>query len=1010
MDSISYTEATSFTPIYRHGNSDILPARAQREAALAEQPWTATRCHRQLRPLLAHLTALRRERAAAELKRKNDDSRFLCSTKKRLPCDSDAADRKRLRYTYSQKGMGRRRKIQPSTPSTLDTPDRPTTTKEPAHVTAKQQSKRSFSPGEIVLATPMISRARKRHHAQGLQSSPLASMTEATPTAEEQPRGLSASKPKTAKSMPEFGYYRRTARLGGNAATKTPADEDWAILSKETPAENHALHEAIFRTVATILRATVDSTRETSSKPSSLLAMCLRKVPQFISMCEDAERQGPEEKEAGTSNVSMDIYNDLESMGRVGGGWKHLRTVVREHALNILKEACAEGLFHFAFVRLLARLCVDTRAYTEGEALMAVLFDMHAQSAIVGQRLFPQPTDVSSCLPDSVGACTSLNLVIKYSHESGRTSAALRIITSLLKSGQLPLSWLSTPALTTVWHRVARLLSSRGPTACDEARLADFVVSALSAFVTSRPEDDIQPPSLHASPRNNDSAPPLSSSSSYHAIVSILGTMCAISILQQETISEGSDLKYREPEVAKRLANIFYGCLSEAAIKPRGRKGRLAVADAACIFPRRFLLELALCVLDVGMDRDGDDRLQNFVQADDVVKGQLYDTTVAFATSVAENCGRGSKSAAWSAPDVRDYLRNICQHLSKRVSGVVKCESSEDLSRRLLADSAFLLASRSNDLRDLAFAESLGKSMSVHGEARVTPAPAPLRPMETPLAKTTGATTGATKLPGLFEGYRWEEGISEWVISTPISAGRSVDAMYVPISADSTRLGAFTPRDGEAGAVAGLKPDLLRTPMPYLTPSPSMRASLNIGAFGSIFDDPGEESEHAEEEYSDSDHSDAGDDAAPSPELPSRRVSAVVGRPSKTTRQSLPSSDFCPYSSDSDWAAGTRRQCAKRAKRASLPCPKQSMRPPPRPRPRQSLSILDLVSDDVMDDEFGGSPRTDKSVKSVKSITTARAPLLSLANTRRSSGAGRIGKGGAKTAMPAASSDDELGL
>ncbi|EPE10180.1 hypothetical protein F503_05275 [Ophiostoma piceae UAMH 11346] len=1000
MESISYTESPSLLPIYRNGNSDILPARAQREAAAAEQPWTATRCHRQLRPLLAHITALRRERAIAELKKKNDDSRYLPNPKKRLLGNNIPADRKRVRYTYSLKGTGRRRNGEPSTiPLALDTPDRPAKAERSKYVPAKQQAKRSFSPGEIVLATPMISRARKTQHTQCLPSSPLAYTAESTSAADAQSRETSSSKIKVDNPIPGHGYYRRLPRLGSNNAAKTPADEEWAILSKEMPIECQTLYESVFRTVGCILRATTD-TQGTTGKPNSLLSMCLRKVPLFISMCEDAERKESEEKQAGTSSVSLDIYNDLESMGRAGRGWNHLRTVVREHAFNILKESCAEGLFHFAFIRLLVRLCVSTKAYSQAEALMSVLFDVHKLAAPRGQHLFQQPTDVNSGIPDSAGAFSSLSLLIQYSHETGRASAPLRLITSLLESGHLPPAWLSTRAFTNVWHRVARLLSSRGTTACDEAVLLDFMVSALSSLLKSRPEDDIHSQTPQASPRNCESATPLSSSSSYHALVSILGTMCAISIIQREALLGGhSTGTVHEPAVAKRLANTIHCCLAEIDSNPRRQKG----------LPRRYLLELALCVLGFGACRDEDDagpiddtRFRRFGQVDDVVQGQLYDVTVAFATSVAENCGRGSKPSISSVPDVRDYLRNICLHFSKRLGGVVNCESAEDMSGHLLADSAFLLASRSSDLRDLAFAESLGKSMTQKASLNCLSAPRARctsmfavtpQTLETPLPR---AQTGPATLPGLFEGYRWEEGISEWVISTPISV--------------------------EAVAVASMKPDLLRTPRPYLTPSPSMRESSYIK---DMFEDDEDDNDGLSGESKDSynsDDSDAGDSGVnnhdtPSPELPSRRVS--VARPRRTAGQSLPSSDFCPYSSDPDLISKTRKRPGNvRPKRASLPARRKSQSV----RPRRSLGILDLVSDDLVDDDFEESFRACDS-----SSTIARTPLLSLAgNVRQSVGTGHLGQLGrlkhkgtsissssSSTAQMVAispSSDDELGL
>ncbi|CAK7203422.1 hypothetical protein SEUCBS139899_006156 [Sporothrix eucalyptigena] len=536
-------------PIYRHGNSDILLAWSQREAAAAEQPWTATRCHRQLRPLLTHLMALRREKARAALKKRNESLRQPLSPNKRLTADDDLASRKRV-----------------------------------------------------------------------------------------------APKPKAKNTSFKYrGYYQDSIRINTNNNAKpsnNPSmDADWAALFSAISPESRQMYEAIFRAVEALLRSTTNNL-EPARTPNSLLAMCLRKVPQYIAVCEEAEREEAEKEGVAklpSSSVSLEIYSDLESLGGGDrGGWKHLRTVVQQHGIDILKAACAEGLLHETFIRLLVRLCTHMKAYDEAEGLMTALFDSHISSLCKGQHLYEKPEGGSDPV-ESTGPTASLNMLLQYAEETGRTSSSLQKITELLSHGHLPSAWLSTPAF---------------------------------------------------------------------------GTACLV--------RPGSEV-----------------------------------------------------------DNGGhpSDMLKQLVEeATPFQKGQVYNATVVLVTSVAENCGRASESAVSGVPASRSYLLELCSQAANHIHSTLDYGSESSLTTRLQADAAFLLASRSNDLRDLAFAESLGKSsVQTNDQRPASSGPRTGHPL-------TSTTDGACLSPpsrmlgapvtALFEGYRWEEGISEWVISTPRPTSR----------------------------------------------------------------------------------------------------------------------------------------------------------------------------------------------------------------------------------------------
>ena len=796
-------------PIYRHGNSDILPAWSQREAAAAEQPWTATRCHRQLRPLLTHLMALRREKARAALKRtRESEIRHPLSPSKRSTAttDDDPAGRKRVRYTYSLKG--RRRRGRPST-----TPDPSIDETEKEHNTPRtkvapllQQAKRSFYPGEVVIATPVLSRARKHGQEWSLPSSPLMHR-ESEPAdgaaSHDQDQVTSRQRPRN----PHFryrGYYQDPLRLAAAGNTAKPAsspcmDAEWAALLKSTAPECRQMYEAIFRATEVLLRTTACRGMEPARKSGSLLAMCLRKVPQYVAACEDAAREDAEKDGAvrlPSSDVSLGIYSDLESLGSSRSGWKHLRIFVRQHGIDILKAACVEGLLHDTFVRLLIRLCTHMKAFDEAEGLMTALFDNHISSLAKGLPLFEKPDETNkNSLSESDGPLASLSILLQYAEETGRTSVPLQQITKLVNQGHLPSAWLSTAVFGSLWHRTVRLLSSRSSPVCDEDILLDFTATAAAHLVVSRPDDDIfnthsREQQQGGSSTSTSSSSSLTLSTSFQTLVSVLGSICAVGILQREAMSETSNVERlfkQQPAVHRRLSVLVQHALTEVTRKIKRRKGQHRLEAATHCFPRQYLLGLVVRLVQADFDSCGgrpnlacEAAFQQLVEnTSSAQKGQIYDATISLVTCIAECCGRASESVASGVPASRSYLLSLCTQAASLIRNVLDHDSESTLAARLQADAAFLLASRSNDLRDLAFAESLGRTSSqASGQRATSSGSRGWHPSDSASVSNEALLLPPSKarnppVTALFEGYRWEEGISEWVVSTPRPAAHS---------------------------------------------------------------------------------------------------------------------------------------------------------------------------------------------------------------------------------------------
>ncbi|KAK1595197.1 uncharacterized protein LY79DRAFT_588630 [Colletotrichum navitas] len=157
---------------------------------------------------------------------------------------------------------------------------------------------------------------------------------------------------------------------------------------------------------------------------------------------------------------------------------------------------------------------------------------------------------------------------------------------------------------------------------------------------------------------------------------------------------------------------------------------------------------------------------------------QILDIAVALTCSVAHCCGR-----ATSRPSSQ-YFAELCR-LVDRLG--VQCFA------RLRADGAFFLAQKTDDLRDLVFAETLTRALTSKDHS-------------------VDANSGSEET---FAGFRWEEGISEWIAVSPVARRRNgiVPAQFVvPRRSSRHRYGSFGDQrdhselDMTAGAAEEIRP------------------------------------------------------------------------------------------------------------------------------------------------------------------------------------------------------------
>ncbi|TLS23016.1 uncharacterized protein PpBr36_05840 [Pyricularia pennisetigena] len=686
--------------------------------------WTATRCHRLLRPLISSISALQRELARPSSEatgcRAHDlagaESTFFRGAEPRM-----GLGRAKPKFTYSSKAS----KQHPAQSRKIK--------KAPAPcLSSKAATSEAFACSETAMPTPIAVKIRSHQ-----LSSPVAL-----------PSGL---EPAVKRGRPRSTQVYSKGRVYTSTRPGTTAE-----LAKLRPRMSEAafnILDSINRSFEAILRATAEPADYAVSK-KSLFSMCLRKLPAYISGRQQWEREDAEargEKAAfNPSEVSFGIYSELESLGACEG-YKHLRTVARAHAVQIMVDAIRDGLLDVDFVGIIVSICMYCKANAEADLIMASVTDVK----------YPKPSaQITNFGEDR--AMEPMRLMVEYGDAAKRERVALEAISRLLQNERLPHDWVLSDCWRPVWSMAVRVLCRK--TACQ--RTIAFATTTISIIC----QNIIRKPLATGDSSTKKMAVELAYSSQ-KALVAAISPLATIMVIGKEAVSLefNSTTQNRISAVRERIRVIFYCCIASLRTK-RGIRQR------SCI----FLLLLALYLCGYG---DSDEEEQ---PDDEGVEFQLrklwqeprtsqetakhYDMAVALVGSIAQCCGRGSTTPA------SKYLNQLC----RRVQGL---GFDGGIFQSLEADVAFSLAARTNDLRDLAFAEALDSSRASEAidEAH--------RWTETTKRIDSALPTN------MFTGYRWEEGISEWVIASPPTASQKPSS---PSSRRQVRISGIATREPDS--------------------------------------------------------------------------------------------------------------------------------------------------------------------------------------------------------------------
>jgi hypothetical protein len=668
----------------------------------SSQSWTAGRCQRLLRPLTSRIELLAKDAILYTTAAKPGSVSTLAtpatapnnkypdvSSEREEETKYKAKRRKRVRRTYSAR----------SRLKNILHEDQVYANQEEREKNPRRKVK--SQPGEVLVPTPILNRS-KFLVADPSQDFPL----ELSPIAPLKSRNV--KRPSSQQAAQEREAQFEFAEI-------------MRQIKKTASATRFKVYEGICNSLEALFKATLPQEERASSvsdtmrtqqdtfslvkkvpRSSSLLAMCLRGIPDYIRKEEkrlaiEAEAMGPKSA-FDTPLVSIETYTDLESLGTSDTGWKHLRTVVRAHGVLVISDAIEHGLLDANIASALVMLCLHTSLPDEAEMLLT--------SLIKSSSIYPDPKSPQSHFRDDPALLPLLTLM-KFVKYTGRFGYYHRQITGVITTGSLSVTWLGTKCFSSLWTSLFRSLSI-DPFDRDANKFMNGVLPLVCRAQSSRLEKHEH------------------SSSDQSSMLSVLDTTRA-SVLT--TLLAMSMLSVRLRSIPQTLKATIIDCqLGSSELQSHGislilmaNLLRGAETDEDASFLKRL----------VGLLRSKSCESLNLLQPCNHIPS--------FVCSVARCCGRGSSS------DGFEHLKTMLERLIA-ISSLDSSEGSAVLEQ-IVADSAFIYADHLPDTSHLQFAQRIMANMH--------------RSFSKP---KTSSSKGEPKYE---TGFRWEEGINEWVMATP---------------------------------------------------------------------------------------------------------------------------------------------------------------------------------------------------------------------------------------------------
>lgn len=705
----------------------------------SEPAWTTSRCHRLLRPLSSKIALLRKMKTMGSKELCNPLPDTYIEQKKELSswarptCPSwktgtsssdydldnssdwttDSRPPKRLRRTYSSKSS-----VQPT-----------------CHIVAEATQTRETSAEDILRVfneKRFVGYTQLRDNYGGLAL-----------------HGLSDDEP---EKFPSAKTESVEWEVG--CGQKTPLRGAFTKLAKNLSPVNWRTLDGLHGGVLALLNATLDSsqaeqrqkgwvgyaqkktTMEHRSK--SLFATCLRKIPDCII---EEQRSTTTEDPENDVDVSATTYNYLEQMSPSNpSGWKPLKDVVRAHGIAMLVAAIKECLIILPIARALVVLCLEQGACDEAAVIV--------EAMITIMKPLPKPGSANSLL---FSYRTSVTLQTMHTMLLITKCARFEYaqLAKLFENGVIPFEWVCTPDMVDCWTRAIISTTQGRDDATEAATLIQTVIAKAYTKTGNLSSENIHDLRLESRHKRRIVWKCDNSTSN----------MLPIDALGQD------DGKDEEEGLAESIANVLSNLLTVLSAISTLRCARTPVLTQMGLEARR-MSELRTCRIavsksyEISQDQLALPLLASAISTPDIDHQCLEQLTHGLMTTTP----KFSVTAGWflcnvaacygrvAAKDPFEQLQDLIKRLGHKVASYTRDESCRATYNTIFINAAFNFAEQSGQPRHFEGALAL--------EQR-------LRGGKAEHASWTPGKTPTNCRQRSRSGFRWEEGICEWVAQSP---------------------------------------------------------------------------------------------------------------------------------------------------------------------------------------------------------------------------------------------------
>jgi hypothetical protein len=477
-------------------------------------------------------------------------------------------------------------------------------------------------------------------------------------------------------------------------------------LREKMSAARFTTYEGIYNGLEALLRATTPDKSEVKRKGArSLFSMALRAVPKYI-----AQQEG-----------LLETYMEKTSSKSA--------IPTREISSEIYDELEAYGSSGYGW----KQLKVIVRAHgvqVITDAIRSGLLDVEFSGCLITLCMQISAMDEAQSLFSALLSSTQfspprtiydkpnriLPMLWKFTEHSGNPSFQYRELANLISVGLLPLEWLATKEFGPVWTRVIQSLSPNAEN-LEALLFLDMLLPLLSSAVGEE--------HVAESFASNSTL----SEAGTNTFSSLLTTLASIMILNKER--EGLARDNDAVQESVHINRLFRSCIIQDQ-KALGTSSSLpmlaeviAQSETTAIVRKPFSYDALAKQLRQGRG----------------THSQVYSQAVLFLCHVARCCGRGA-------------LNSGLEYLQKAHSLLGACASDlTSIFKSLIVDSAFAFAEQIPNREHLDYAADMDIKFGVR---RFGP------------GSSVHSDISAGEESESRAGFRWEEGISEWVTATPM--------------------------------------------------------------------------------------------------------------------------------------------------------------------------------------------------------------------------------------------------